>query len=96
MRLEDFDRMTPGEDGALYWNGERIVTEVFLQLPTWVDVAVGVAAAATVVMFLVSVAERLGWIKPRPQAPINLTVNVNPSGKTPEASRTSNPGASEG
>ena len=47
------------DDGQLYWNGKPVVTEKKVKLQWWVNCSAIAAAAASVVMAIVAVAEYL-------------------------------------
>ena len=49
---DGLDDLGIDEFNRLYWKGERVVTETMIDLPAWVDFAVGAAAVATVVIVL--------------------------------------------
>ncbi len=48
--LDDLDNLGIDEFNRLYWKGERIVTMTMIDLPTWVDMAIGFGGWAAVVV----------------------------------------------
>ena len=60
--LDGLDSLGIDEFNRLYWNGERIVTEAMIDLPTWVDWAIGLAAVAVVLSYL-DLKPRWPWSK---------------------------------
>ena len=62
--MDDLDNLGIDDFNRLYWKGERIVTDMMIDLPAWVDIAVGVAAIAAVVHVVMAVADRFGWFPP--------------------------------
>jgi|GEM_PF-4976408 hypothetical protein len=57
---DGLDDLGIDEFNRLYWKGERVVTETMIDLPAWVDFAVGAAAVATVVIVLIQVLKYFG------------------------------------
>ncbi len=77
ISLEKMDNFEVDDDGRLYWQGERVLTEVRLSLPRAVNIAVISAAAATVLTFLLGVLQ-ISHIIPAPaQAPIEITIKLD-------------------
>ena len=64
VTLENLENLQVDEANRLYWQGERIITDVMIDFPTWVDwtLAVGtiVIAGSTAVMMVVRILEYFG------------------------------------
>ena len=65
INLETLSNLSVDEANRLYWKGELVVTQSMIDLPTWVDIAVGAAAIAGVIHVAMNVADRFGWLPPR-------------------------------
>ena len=73
ITLEELDRLEIDPDSMqFFWNGQEVVTKAMIDFPTWVDIAVGVAAAAGALHIILKVADRFGWLPPpKTRAPDN-------------------------
>lgn len=54
------------DTGQLYWDGQRVITDMMIDLPTWVDIAVGAAAIVMVLQYLGLKPRRWPWVKGKP------------------------------
>jgi hypothetical protein len=90
---DELDHFQIDDVGRLYWKGEQVITEVTLQLPTWVDIALAVGGAAAGVMAIIAILERIGVLSPRVPI-VNVTVNLAEEMRRAK-DRTSASGASE-
>ena len=79
ITLEQLARLSIDETNRLYWDDEKIITQTMIDLPTWVDIAVGIAAIAGTVAVVIRVLEYFG---------------IRPSGKQSATSQTSGGGSS--
>ncbi len=64
--LDGLDHLGIDEFNNLYWKGEKIVTVTMIDLPTWVDTAVGFGGWAAVV---VAVLMALNYLELKPRWP---------------------------
>ena len=62
--LDGLDHLGIDEFNSLYWKGEKIVTVTMIDLPTWVDTAVGFGGWAAVGVFVLMALNYLE-LKPR-------------------------------
>ena len=53
ITLENLNNFQVDDGNRLYWMGEGIVTMTMIDLPTWVDTAVGFGAWAAVVVAII-------------------------------------------
>ena len=58
ITLENLDSLGVDEFNRLYWKGEQIATTAMLNLPTWVDWTLGIAAIVTTIHLAMLIAER--------------------------------------
>ena len=75
LGLDQHDSFEIDDDGRLYWQGERVLTEVRLTLPWAVNVAVIVASLATAGSFAITALQVAGMLAP----PIAVTVVIDKS-----------------
>ena len=64
------------DDGQLYWQDQKVVTEMMLKLPKSLEWLAGGAALAVIFSLLFDVADRLGAFPSEPQPPIEITVSL--------------------
>ena len=64
------------DDGRLYWQGERVLTEVKLSLPWVVNAAVIVASLATAGTFVLTGLQTAGVLAPPTAITVNIDKNV--------------------
>ena len=75
VSLDELDHFEMDEDGHLYWQGERVLTDVKLSLSTTANVAVILAAIGTLGGFLLLAGQAAGLI-PSPTPTINNYLSV--------------------
>lgn len=62
IALGDMKEFELDDDGRLYWQGDRVLTEVRLAIPKAVSIAAIAAGFSTVGIFLLAAAQALGWL----------------------------------
>ena len=62
ISVEELDQFELDENGRIYWEGERVLTEVRLSVPTLVNIAVIVAAIGTFGTFLLTLLQLAGFL----------------------------------
>ena len=66
ITVDDLERMEiDTETGQLFWDGRLVITELILGMPTWAEIAVGVAAIAVVLNYL-DIKPKWPWAKKAP------------------------------
>jgi hypothetical protein len=83
---ETNDLEVDDEDGYLYWQGERVLTEIVLRLDKTANRAVIIAAASTLGIFLLTALQSLGVLPSGGAQKVQVEVIVTP-GQPPAVKR---------
>ncbi len=76
IHQEELDGFKIDDDGRLYWQDQKVVTEMMLKLPKSLEWLAGGAAIAVIFGFVLNGADRLGAFPSEPQPPIEVTVSL--------------------
>ena len=75
ISIDELDRLEIDEDGNLYWQGNRVLTEIRLSLPRLANVAIVLAGLGTFGLFMVAVGQAVGTI-PSPEREITVHLTI--------------------